>query len=260
MAIPTVITDLSATIASNSPAGGDQAFPNIDDYLRAAYGFIRQGDTKASDIASAGTVDLGAAVGRIVDVTGTTTITSFGTVAAGIWRIVRFTGALTVTHNATSLILPGGASIVTAAGDCLVAVSLGSGNWVVTQYQRASGYPVTPTLASGTWTPTVTSVANVASSTAYVCLYSRVGNTVTVSGVVDIDPTSADIATTFDLSLPVASAFTLITDASGVINTSSASRGGVCFANATDDRLRFSITPQLSVSISLYFSAQYIVK
>lgn len=140
MAVPTAITDLSATAASNAPAGSEAVFPNGDDYFRAAFAFIRQGDTKASDIASASTVDLGAAVGRIVDVTGTTTITSFGTVAAGIWRVVRFTGALTLTHNATSLILPGGANITTAAGDCLLAVSLGSGNWVVTHYQPKAGY------------------------------------------------------------------------------------------------------------------------
>ena len=138
MAVPTTITDLSATIASNVPAGTDQAFPYLDDYLRAAYGFIRQGDTKAADVASAATVDLGAVVGRFVDVTGTTTITSFGTVAAGIWRIVTFTGALTLTHNATSLILPGGLNITTAAGDSILAESLGSGNWRVVFYMPAS--------------------------------------------------------------------------------------------------------------------------
>lgn len=142
MAVPTAITDLSATIASNSPAGGDTVFPELDNYLRAAFGFIRQGDAKASDVASAATTAIGAASGRIVDVTGTTTITSFGTVAAGIWRIVRFTGALTLTHNATSLILPGAANITTGAGDCAIAVSLGSGNWVVTHYQKATGIPV----------------------------------------------------------------------------------------------------------------------
>ncbi|MCO5213686.1 MAG: hypothetical protein M9936_28640 [Caldilinea sp.] len=141
MAVPTTITDLSATIASNVPAGSDQAFPYVDDYLRAAYGFIRQGDTKAADVASASTVDLGAVVGRFVDVTGTTTITSFGTVAAGIWRVVTFTGALTLTHNATSLILPGGANITTAAGDSMVAESLGSGNWKIHIYMPAAGYP-----------------------------------------------------------------------------------------------------------------------
>jgi hypothetical protein len=155
MPVPSVITDLSATAASNSPAGGDAVFPDLDNYLRAHASLIRQGDTKASDIASASTTAIGGSAGRIVDVTGTTSITSFGTVAAGIWRLVRFTGALTLTHNATSLILPGGVNIVTGAGDTLLAVSLGSGNWVVTDYTRAVSprffaYMVPTTAYSGT--------------------------------------------------------------------------------------------------------------
>jgi hypothetical protein len=114
-------------------------FPDLDNYLRAHAALIRYGDTKAANVASATNIDLGAAVGRVVDVTGTTTIASFGTVSEGVWRIVRFTGALTLTYNATSLILPGAANIATAAGDCAVAVSLGSGNWLVTHFQRAAG-------------------------------------------------------------------------------------------------------------------------
>jgi len=141
MAVPTAITDLSATAASNSPAGSDAVLPDLDNFLRAIQAFIRQGDTRAADVASASTADLGAAVGRFVNITGTTTITSFGTVAAGIWRIVTFAGALTLTHNATSLILPGGASITTAAGDSLIAESLGSGNWKIHIYMPAAGYP-----------------------------------------------------------------------------------------------------------------------
>ena len=138
MAVPTAITDLSATAASNSPAASESILPNLDDYIRALSALIRQGDTKAADVASASTVDLGAVVGRFVNVTGTTTITSFGTVAAGIWRVVTFTGALTLTHNATSLILPGGLNITTSAGDSVVASSLGSGNWRVVSYTPAS--------------------------------------------------------------------------------------------------------------------------
>ena len=139
MPVPSVITDLSATAASNSPAGGDAVFPDLDNYLRGHASLIRYGDTKSANVASATNIDLGAAVGRVVDVTGTTTVASFGTVSAGVWRIVRFTGALTLTHNATSLILPGGANITTEAGDCAIAVSLGSGNWVVTHFQRVAG-------------------------------------------------------------------------------------------------------------------------
>lgn len=89
-------------------------------------------------VASASTTDIGAASSDKVSITGTTTITSFGTVAAGVHRLGRFTGALTLTHNATSLILPGGASLTTAAGDRFQAVSLGSGNWVVYNYVTAA--------------------------------------------------------------------------------------------------------------------------
>lgn len=96
----------------------------------------------AEDVASAGTCAIGAATSNFVRITGTTTITSFGTVAAGFIRFVRMAGALTLTHNATSLILPTGANIVTAANDTFIAESLGSGNWIVRSYQKANGQPI----------------------------------------------------------------------------------------------------------------------
>ncbi len=96
---------------------------------------------KGADIASAGTTNLATATGWYIDVTGTTTITAFGTVAAGKLFIIRFTGALTLTHNATSLILPGAANITTAAGDVAFMMSLGSGNWRCVSFMRAAGLP-----------------------------------------------------------------------------------------------------------------------
>jgi hypothetical protein len=92
------------------------------------------------DIASAATTNIGAANSLNVRITGTTPITSLGTAAAGIRRYLRFAAALTLTHNATSLILPGGANITTAAGDTAIVISLGSGNWVLANYMPASGY------------------------------------------------------------------------------------------------------------------------
>lgn len=89
-------------------------------------------------LASAATTDLGTVGSQNVTVTGTTTITSLGTVAAGTFRRLVFSGILTLTHNATSLILPQGGNVVTAVGDSLEAVSLGSGNWRVTSYQKVS--------------------------------------------------------------------------------------------------------------------------
>jgi hypothetical protein len=92
-----------------------------------------------TDVASATTTDIGAAATSEINITGTTTITGFGTSNAGIVRRGTFAGALTLTHNGTSLILPGAANITTAAGDSFVARSLGSGNWRVMSYQRAAG-------------------------------------------------------------------------------------------------------------------------
>ncbi|QIG69466.1 putative phage tail fiber protein [Rhizobium phage RHph_N3_13] len=93
-----------------------------------------------SSIAAAGTTDLGSLSTEHVTVTGNTTITSFGTVAAGTFRRVVFSGTPTLTYNATSLILPQGGNVVVVAGDSLEAVSLGSGNWRVTSYQRTGNF------------------------------------------------------------------------------------------------------------------------
>ena len=112
--------------------------------------------TRGSAIASATTTDIGAATGRFVHITGTTTITGFGTKTAGVVRIVTFDGALTLTHNATSLILPGAANITTAAGDTAFMVSEGSGNWRCIGYMRANGQLIVNTLTSPTiTTPTI---------------------------------------------------------------------------------------------------------
>jgi hypothetical protein len=100
------------------------------------YGF------KGTTITSASTVDLGAASGDFIDITGNTTITSFGTAGAGIVRTLRFTSSLTLTHNATTLILPGSANISASNGDVGVFRSLGSGNWKCIDYMPVSGKPV----------------------------------------------------------------------------------------------------------------------
>lgn len=60
-------------------------------------------------------------------------------------------------------------------------------------------------VGSGTYTPTLTSVTNIAGATAYESQYIRVGNVVTVSGQIDIDPTANSVATELGISLPIAS-------------------------------------------------------
>lgn len=102
-------------------------------------------------IASASTVDIGAADANTINITGTTTVTSLGAVATGTTRLLVFAGALTLTHNATSLILIGSANIVTAAGDAAQFISLGGGNWKCAYYQRFSGITVAPSTPDGVY-------------------------------------------------------------------------------------------------------------
>jgi hypothetical protein len=90
-------------------------------------------------LASAATVDIGAAASGVVSISGTTTITSLGTVTAGTRRTVRFLGAMVLTYNSTSLILPTSANITTANNDTAEFLSLGGGNWFCVRYTLASG-------------------------------------------------------------------------------------------------------------------------
>jgi hypothetical protein len=111
---------------------------NLSD-VASAVGSLDNLTKQGADIASAATPDIAAATGRNINITGTTTITGFTSAPAGVERITRFTGALTLTHNAASLILVTAANIITAADDIAEWLSLGSGNWRMTSYQRADG-------------------------------------------------------------------------------------------------------------------------
>lgn len=96
-------------------------------------------DAPTQTIASATTTNIAGATSNVVAISGTTTITGLGTIAAGARRTVRFLGSLTLTYNVTSLILPTAASITTAANDTAEFLSLGSGNWICLYYDPASG-------------------------------------------------------------------------------------------------------------------------
>lgn len=140
MPVPSAITDLSQTAGSNSPAGSESPI-TTDDYFRTYASFIAmlrdgKGFTDMVTLASGSTTDIGGQNAMAVEITGTTTITSFGTTYNGP-RFLRFTGALTLNHNATTLYLPGAANITTAAGDTCIALPNSSANgWVVLAYQR----------------------------------------------------------------------------------------------------------------------------
>ena len=101
-------------------------------------------------VASAATVNLGAQTSRNIILSGTTGITSFGSTATpdNVPFNIRFSGSLTITHSA-NLILPGGADIVTEAGDIAVVVWDGSNVWRVVRYDRANGQALVSAIVNG---------------------------------------------------------------------------------------------------------------
>lgn len=86
-------------------------------------------------------------------------------------------------------------------------------------------------IGSGTYTPTLTNVANISASTARQCQWMRVGNVVTVSGQFDATHTSTGtVVTEVGISLPVSSAFTTAYQCGGA--SASYQPGAVGFVNA----------------------------
>jgi hypothetical protein len=126
-------SDYDSTAANNTDIGGigieGGNFPsNFDNGLRQFMGHTA--DHFAADtIASATTTNIAGRSAHYITISGTTTIEGFGTVKAGTMKFLRFSGALTLTHDGTQLILPYGADITTVAGDMAMFVSEGSGNW-----------------------------------------------------------------------------------------------------------------------------------
>lgn len=172
MPVPSSFNDLDTVANNNSPPGSESAKGNVDNYLRAAFAFIKTlynsvttaqstaetANTTASaalpkaggsmtgllkfakgaDIASAATVNLSTATGNTVTITGTTGISAV-TMTSGQVMDVVFSAALTLTHHATNNNLPGGANITTAAGDRARYYYDGTTVYCMS-YARASGF------------------------------------------------------------------------------------------------------------------------
>ncbi len=87
---------------------------------------------KGSDVTSASPLVLGA--GNWFDVTAGNAITSITSIGIGTMVLLQFDAALTLTHNATNLILPGGVDIVTQAGDIAMFYEYASADWRLISY------------------------------------------------------------------------------------------------------------------------------
>ncbi len=112
-------------------------------------------------------------------------------------------------------------------------------------------------LSSGTYTPSLTNVANLDASTTHVCQYMRVGSTVTVSGYVEVNAT-AGAATQLGISLPVASNLLNIEDCAGTAACPDiAGMSAAIVADAANNRAEMQWIATDLNNRSMFFSFTY---
>jgi hypothetical protein len=223
------LAEWSTTPGSNKPTGATTIGTGLDENLREIQAVVRAGlATKGADIASATTTDIGAIAGLMHDITGTTTITGLGTISAGIWKMLKFEGALTLTHNSTSLILLTSANRTTVAGDVGIYISEGSGNWRELVYMPVNvqltgqgvKFPASQAASSdantlddyeeGTWTPALRfgGAAVGLTYSSRPASYTKIGNRVFVNGYFALTAKGSSTGTATIDDLPFAASAT----------------------------------------------------
>lgn len=103
---------------------------------------------QATILASAVTIDLMAATGNYVPISGSVDISAFNNSVAGIFFTLVFSGNLKINHNATSLITPDDSDLYVNPGDTVEMVTLDSNNVRILRRTRAGGGDITGTVKS----------------------------------------------------------------------------------------------------------------
>ena len=103
-------------------------------------------------------------------------------------------------------------------------------------------------IASGTYVPILTDIANVTSSTASSFFWLRIGSYVMVTGRIQAQPTLVNTTTEIQIELPIASALTAANQMAGLANAD----GGRIEANATTDKASWKWTQNVGISNTIY--------
>jgi hypothetical protein len=205
------------------------------------------GGTVTSVAVSGGTTGLTTSGGPITT-SGTITIAGTLAVANG------GTGATSASSARTNLGL-GTMSTQNANNVAITGGYLQTSSTNVTSPASTDG-----NIFSGTYTPTLTNSTNITSTTAYKCQYMRVGNVVTVSGRVVINPTTANLLTEMLMTLPVTASLVDNEELGGVFASSSGATGnsGNIRAATSTDTAQFQILPDSNVARTYYFTFTYL--
>lgn len=228
--------------------------------FRTAIGTANRIDvTNGSGVSGNPTFDISASY------VGQASITTLGTITTGVWNGTTIavanggTGATSMTANA----LPKGngtsaytASNVSDDGN-LVSIASGKG-FSIARTGITSPTANDGNVYSGTYTPTLTGVTNIDAVTANVCQYMRVGNVVTVSGMIGVDATATGNYT-FRASLPIASNFTSASQCNGSLTASGGLGYSRIVADTVNDVAQFDGNTSSTASNNSSFTFTYLV-
>jgi hypothetical protein len=217
--VPTLISELSTTAGSNSPAGGDPPAQG-DDHIRALGAFVAQLRDKLDGTATGAII-----FGGNVSVNGNTTL-----------------------GNATTDTLTVNPAAVTWSGN-----PTHSGNHTFSGNVTAANIAAT---ASGTWTPSMTAVTNVSAVTASAGQYGRVGGFCSASVVLDITVTTTGISSEVRLALPVGGVLSSFSECAGHGSMSNGAAPGAVFGRGGFSEAVFRFVPTLG-SASYYLNFSY---
>lgn len=169
--------------------------------------------------------------------------------------IIRFRVAVTGATSATTRLTVDSNGDVFLTGGRLYGTAI---------HNHASGLAGTTNeyIGSGTYTPTLTNVANVSGTTSAVAQWMRVGNVVTVSGRIAIATTAAAATLTqLRISLPIASATTTTTQIAGTASRRNAAAvdSGQIESDTVNDAALLSFFSSATASAGTSFQFTYLV-
>lgn len=235
MPVPSTIDDLSTTASSNSPAGSDSP-QDGDNYIRALSSFIATLRDKLDGTSTTATLNsptiTGTATVAVMTVSGMLTAEDLTVNSTATVTTMNVLGNLTVDTDVTI------ADDLAVTDDVTIGGDLTAGS-DANDFFTLNATPAGKLLAS-TYTPTLTNIVNVQSSTSQICHYIRVGASVQVSGYINIDPTSATTSTQIRISLPISSTISATSNVSGVavreiVGTTTAPIAGYVIADEAPD-------------------------
>jgi lysophospholipase L1-like esterase len=134
----------------------------------------------------------------------------------------------------------------------------GTGDRLV-QASSTGALTATTAIASGTYTPTASNSQNCTSLTAYVSEYMRVGNIVTVSGLVSFNTSASGVVNSFNITLPITTSFSSTLQAHGTATDGANYVSGfITSVNGTSTaNVSFKIPGASGTAATAYYTFQY---